>query len=100
MGTKNNFMRNQNSLRKSPRPSFRSKNGPEVKREKKEKLVIRESGSSLRAIDLKKESLENNGLKLPRRLSLFLYQKAEDGSRRRSEKMAMMELNLLLMKAR
>ena len=55
------FMRNQ-SLRKSPKPSFRSKNtgngggkgtgsGPEVK---KERHVIRESGSTLRATDLKK----------------------------------------------
>ena len=54
-------MRNQ-SLRKSPRPSFRSKNngngggkgtgsGPEIK---KERHVIRESGSTLRATDLKK----------------------------------------------
>ena len=56
-------MRNQkSSLRKSPRPSFRSKNGtgkatgsgPEVDQERKERHVIRESGSLLRAIDTKK----------------------------------------------
>jgi len=56
--------------------------------------VLTRSGRSDRRDDQKKDN-DNSGWYMSRKVSLFLYQKSEDGSRRRSAKTEKMEPNLL-----